>query len=114
MMRFVDSLAAWGTPDFNEVLKRDIAGLDVALLPLQQGLSQSSFTHGENRTVMILNASDAADVIRAKAGIFYTGIIPGCSCADDPTPMNEITEYCEVQIEIDKTTANVSIKLLSA
>ena len=61
---------------------------------------------------MINNVSDAQSVIRVTVGIFYTGIIAGCSCADDPTPVEENTEYCEVQLEIDKKTAETTIALL--
>ena len=43
---------------------------------------------------MLLSASEDAGLLRVKAGIFYTGIIAGCSCADDPTPIDELNEYC--------------------
>ena len=51
--------------------------------------------------------------IRAKAGIFYTGIIPGCSCANDPTPETEYSEYCEVLFDINKRTAETLVTLLA-
>ena len=62
---------------------------------------------------MLLSVSDDEGFIRVKAGIFYKGIIAGCSCADDPTPAGENNEYCEVQLDIDKTTANTTVELLS-
>jgi len=52
-------------------------------------------------------------VIRVKAGIFYTGVIAGCSCADDPTPIDEQNEYCVVQFDIDRTTADATVTLLA-
>ena len=111
-MQLTTVLTAWGTPAFEEMLKSAIVQMDATLLPLQQGLSQSSYTDGANRSVIFLGITDAADCIQIKAGIFYTGMIPGCSCADDPTPMNEIAEYCEVQLKIDKITAKTTIMLL--
>jgi hypothetical protein len=81
---------------------------------LQQALAQSSYTDGANRSVRILDVADAGGGIRVKAGIFYTGIIAGCSCADDPTPLNEIAEYCELLFEIDKATAETTVTLLPA
>ena len=42
----------------------------------------------------------------------YSGIIAGCSCADNPTPVSELNEYCEVQLEIDKKTAETKVALL--
>ena len=107
------TLNAWGTPVFNEVLKHEIEHMDAALLPLQQALSQTSYTNGANRSVLILSISDDAGFIYAKTGVFYSGSIPGCSCADDPTPMSEITEYCEVQFDIDKITAETTVTLLT-
>lgn len=87
--------------------------MDAAWLPLQQGLTQTSYTDGANRSVMVINTHDEAAFIRVKTGILYYGITPGCSCADDPTPMSEITEYCEVQFDIDKVTAETQIALLT-
>ena len=113
MMQFTSALNAWETPAFEAALKREIEQLDVELLPLQQGLSQSSYTSGANRSVLILEITVGAEFIRVKTGIFYSGIIPGCSCADDPTPMSEITEYCEVQFEINKMTAETTVTLLT-
>ena len=113
MMQFTSALNAWETPAFEAALKREIEQLDVELLPLQQGLSQSSYTSGANRSVLIMGITAGAEFIRVKTGIFYSGIIPGCSCADDPTPMSEITEYCEVQFEINKMTAETTVTLLT-
>lgn len=112
-MQLTATLNAWGTPAFEATLKREIERMHVESLPLQQGLAQSSYTDGANRSVMIIRVTEAAAFIRAKTGIFYAGIIPGCSCADDPTPMSEITEYCEVQFDIDKITAETTVTLLT-
>ena len=112
MIKLTDVLNAWGTQAFSQILKSAIEQLDVDLLPLQQGLAQSSYTSGANRSVLVLNVTDGEGYIRAKTGIFYTGIIAGCSCADDPTPISELTEYCEVQFDIDKKTADTTVTLL--
>ena len=113
VIRLGKALKAWGTPDFEEVLKREIEGLGVGQLPLQQGLSTGSHAVDDSLGVMIISVTESADVIHAKAGIFYTGIIAGCSCADDPTPVDENTEYCVVQLDIDKTTAETTVLLLN-
>ena len=106
------ALSVWGTPSFEETFKCAIVQMDAALLPLQQALAQSSYTDGANRSVTILSISEEADAILVKAGIFYSGMIAGCSCADDPTPVDEQTEYCEVQIAINKQTAEATVTLL--
>ena len=112
-MHLSAALNAWGSPDFEAILKREITQMDVGLLPLQQALSQSSYTDGADRSVLIFGITEGPTFIRAKTGIFYSGIIPGCSCADDPTPMSSLNEYCEVQFDIDKITAKTTVTLLT-
>jgi hypothetical protein len=111
MLRLSKSLGAWGTPDFNAVLKGELEQLGAEQLPLQQGLSAGSYALDTRLSVMIIAVSEQAGVIRAKAGIFYTGMVAGCNCADDPTPVEEHSEYCEVEVEIDRTTAAATVVL---
>jgi len=111
MIRLRQSLDAWGTPGFRDVLKQEIERLDAGLLPLQQALSRSSYVTERPFQVMLLGADEAAGSIHARVGIFYTGVIAGCSCADDPTPVDELNEYCEVLLVIDRRTAATTVSL---
>ena len=113
MIQLNKALSAWGTPVFEAVLKQEIAQLDAAQLPLQQGLSTGNYVKDAPITVSIHNVRGMENVIRVRAGIFYQGVIGGCSCTDDPTPISDINEYCEVQLEIDKTNANTEITLVA-
>jgi hypothetical protein len=113
MIRFPKTIAAWQTPDFDAVLKDEIENLDFRHLPLQRGLSRSSHAMGDKLGAMIISVVDEPARLRVKAGLFYTGIIAGCSCADDPTPVDEVSEYCEVCIEIDRDTTEATVTLLS-
>lgn len=113
MIHLQKSLKAWGTPGFEATLKREIEQLDAAQLPLQQGLAISSQVTDRPFQAMVIGVREAPGVIRVKAGIFYTGVIAGCSCADDPTPIDEQNEYCVVQIDIDRTTATATVTLLA-
>lgn len=106
------SLRAWNTPGFNDVLKTEIEGLDISQLPLQAGLAASSYVAESALKVMIIRASDDADHIYVKVGIFYAGIIAGSCCADDPTPVDENSEYCEIQLQVNKITAEAAIELV--
>lgn len=112
MLRFVDAVRAWGTPEFDAVLKREIEELDAGLLPLQQGLTRGSHVGAAGREVMLLNLTEIAGALRVKVGVFYTGVIAGCSCADDPSPVEEEPEYCELQFEIDMATAQATVVLV--
>jgi len=112
MIRLTKSRNAWGSPGFEDIFRAEVEQIDADLLPLQQGLSTSSQVTDSPRKVMIFHVAEEDGSIQVKAGILYSGIIAGCSCADDPTPVDEQNEYCEVQIEISKKTAEATIALL--
>ena len=114
MIQLTKILDAWGSPVFEAVLKAEIEQFRADQLPLQQGLSVTSHVADRPHKAIIIGVSDDADFIRVKTGIFYLGITPGCSCADDPTPIEEQTEYCEVQIEINRMTAEATVTLLDS
>lgn len=112
MIKLKKSIDRWGTDTFNKTLKEEIESLDAEQLFLQQALSASSYVTDTDFSVMIISVSESADTISAKAGVFFSGIIAGCSCADDPTPVDEQNEYCELLFDINKETADTSVKLL--
>jgi hypothetical protein len=111
-IRLLRSLAAWGTPRFAATLKAELEAVDPGSLPLQEALTSSSAVAPGGFTVMVRGATADAEALRVNAGIFYAGIIGGCSCADDPTPVNEQDEYCQVRIDIDRRTAQARIALV--
>lgn len=113
MIRLGKALSAWGTPDFEAALKQEIAQLNTDALPLQQGLSTGTHVAAAPVSVTINSATEMEQVIRIRAGIFYKGVIAGCSCADDPTTGSESNEYCELQMDINKSTAETRIVLVN-
>ena len=113
MMRLEKTVAAWQTPAFEEVFKAEVGKLGVEQLPLQQALSQGSYACDKDLKVLVINASARQETIQVKAGIFYSGVLPGCACADDPAPDNVYTEYCEVLFSIDLQTAEAIVSLLT-
>jgi hypothetical protein len=105
-------LGAIGAPAVEAVIKRELEHLDPGHLPLQQGLAGTSYAFENKISAMVIRVADGDQSIRIRAGLFYTGILSGCSCADDPTPVEEQNEYCEVSIEIDKAGARARISLV--
>lgn len=105
MFRLPESLAAWNAPDFSDVLRRELERDAIGHLPLQAGLSASSVALEEGCRVMVLRAEEAGPALRVRIGVFYAGLVAGCNCADDPTPVGPQPEYCEVDILIDRATA---------
>jgi len=106
-------VAAWGTPAFNDVLRHELEQLDRSRLPLQQCLTTTSYPGNGPVQIMVLNASARDGRIRARTGVFFSGVIAGCNCADDPTPVEEQQEYCELEVDIDPVTAQATLTPLS-
>lgn len=109
MLHLPESVVAWGCPDFRRTLKRELEQRGAGQLPLQQGLTASSHALDDSVEVMIISATDEPGFIHAKVGIFYSGIIAGCSCPDDPTPVEPQSEYLEAWLILDKTTAQATV-----
>lgn len=95
-------------PATESLLKQRLLGMDVNELPLQQGLSRSSMALGRPSAVLILSGEENEVEIKAKVGVFFQGVIAGCQCADDPSPADEETEYCELQVVLDKSSGRLS------
>lgn len=109
MPRFPEALRSWASDSFERTLKGEIENLKIGTLPLENGISQGGRIDDSNITATILNTSDNPSTIKTKAGIFFTEIVGGCNCNDDPV---EINAYCEIIINIDKTTAHADIDAL--
>ena len=111
-MKLSESLISWGNPEFETAFKNEVQRMDKCLLFLQAGLAQSSYVSDSDIDVVIMQATEAGSTLQVKAGIFYSGIIAGSCCSDDPTPVCEQNEYCEVLFTIDKQNAEAVITLL--
>ena len=112
MICLSNAAKAWGTERFSAVLKREVEQLPATALPLQAGLVASSYVLDTNGiTAMVIKAVEHDGKLRAKVGVFYSGILGGCACADDPTPVNENAEYCVLAVEIDRRTGEASFAL---
>jgi hypothetical protein len=103
------SLQAFGTPDFEAVLKRELAAQHPDVLGLQQGLRAGSVGLSDDLGVMILRIDQTPALIQVRVGIFYTSMLSGCACADDPTPENASPEYCELELEIHRQTSALHV-----
>lgn len=113
MFRLDLSLLAWDTETFNVVFIKEVSALGLNDLPLQEGLCHSSYAISDSLAATVLNKKCDDNKLFIKAGLFYTGVIAGCNCADDPTPVDENNEYCEVLFSIDRQTAETTVSLLN-
>lgn len=109
------SAATWNRPMFRATLIDEIQTLGAdhpALQPLlQEGLRQTSAVADDALAVHLLSSREQEGHILVQLGIFYAGIIAGCSCADDPSPVDTITEHCELLLDIDLATGQARAAL---
>ena len=92
------SAAAWAREDFCAIFLREAAALPAAALPLQQALQRSSAVADEPHQLRCISIREHEGRREIRAGVFYSGIIAGCNCADDPGPQDVLPEYCELLI----------------
>ncbi|TVP76525.1 hypothetical protein [Thioalkalivibrio sp.] len=109
MPRLTRSLARFGTPGFEAVLKEELTALGPDVLGLQQELTAGSTALLDNLGVMILRRTETSGTIQLRAGIFFSSILGGCACAGDPSQENENTEYCEIDITIDRRNGEARV-----
>jgi hypothetical protein len=113
LIKLPEVVEVWGTEAFAQTFAAAVQQLGTADLPLQQALAQSSHVSESPRTVVVLDSGATDTRIQVRAGIFYFGVIAGSCCSDDPTPMCEENEYCEVQFDIDRHTGIARLTLMS-
>ena len=113
MIILAQTAQALDSGKIKDIAKIEIEKIDPVLLPLQQGLAHSSYVGNSPFKAIILSFTAENNIIKVKSGIFYTGIIAGCSCSDDPSPTDEQTEYCELLFNINKNTAETTVILIN-
>jgi len=105
---------ALATSRFREILKDELESLPVEQLPLQQCMRQCNHVLEQKPDVLILGSDDIDAEILVRIGVFFSGIIAGCSCADDPTPVEPITEYCELLLRMNKRTGYITVEQMTS
>jgi hypothetical protein len=114
-MKLTRCVQAWNSPAFNAALIDEIQALGTRHPQLQRllqaGLVQTNAVADDPISVYLLSCQKQDHCIHARVGVFYAGIISGCSCADDPSPVDTITEHCELLVELDIATGDARISL---
>jgi len=106
-------VSEWGCSNFHSIIKSELEQLDIDQLQLQKGLSFSNFALNTDVKIIILNSTIKDKIISIKAGVFYTGIVAGCNCSDDPSPIDKQNEYCEILVSINNESGNTTIDLVT-
>ena len=105
---------ALATPRFDEILQDELESLPVEQLPLQQCMRQCNYVLDLRPDILILGTDDIDNEMQIRIGVFFSGLIAGCSCADDPTPIEPLAEYCELLLRMDKQTGYTTINQMAS
>ena len=109
MPKFIDAVRDWPTDAFALSLKRELMALGNGVLPLEKGVAYGGVVDDNNIAVSILRSTDAGSAIVVRVGVFFTEVIAGCNCDEDPL---SIPAYCELHINIDKLSAEADMTLV--
>lgn len=110
-LKLAHSAIVWGTPAFEAVFKDELAK-QAAQLPLHRALVSGNHVADDPVTVIINSAIENDGLILISAGIFFKGLLLGCSCSDDPSGPNESNEYCEIQVTLNLANAIAMVALV--
>lgn len=94
---------------FARQLKHELEHLQPGTLPLEQATTQGGQVDDSNISATVVEAREDGDWIRARVGIFFNEVVGGCSCGDDPLSVNA---YCQIQVSIDKASAEAEFAVL--
>ena len=112
MSKLIDSLKNWKNSSFPEVLKAEITGLGVEHLPLQEAASPGALVMDSDFDVMVLTSSENESSIKVKIAVMFSEVLGGYCCGDDEPIVSNA--YCELDVMINKITADTEFALLSS
>lgn len=109
MIRLPDSLRAWGSDAFAATLKAELEALKATALPLDSAATPGCHVEDSPVCVTVTQSAEDARSIQARVGVFFTEVVANCGCGDDPFLQSA---YCELRIDIDKTSAEAAFAVL--
>jgi hypothetical protein len=88
--KLVDSARTFATPDFVETLRRELLALPHGILPIAG--EQGGLIDPASLGLTLLSSRADTERIEVDVGVFFTEIVGGCSCGDEPFEVNGYTE----------------------
>ena len=110
-LRLVAALRDWDTPRFEQSLKHALEQLAPADLPLSRAGNAGGLIEDNRLVVTVISTDAALQAIHVRLGIFFSELVGGCSCGDEPFSQ---PVYCELQVSIDRQTAEASFEMLDS
>ena len=109
MAKMPNSLRAWKTPQFTQTLKEEMETFRRDVLPLEGLVEKGNALFDDDLGVTVLGVSEGEGFIQAKVGVFFAEIINCVSCGESD-PIDEA--YCEMEVRIDKETAEAHFSVI--
>jgi len=100
----------WATGSFERALKHELRQLQQGTLPLAAGTTQGGMVDDSDISVTVLNSTESIDDIIVRVSVFFSEIVGGCNCHDDPVSENA---HCNLLVTIDKVTALAKFEVLA-
>ena len=111
MLNLNDALAFRGTREFSVQLKHAIEALDASHMPLYRCVSQGGQVDASDMAVTVLDVTAVEEEISARIGVFFTEVVGGCSCGEEPF---ESPVYCELGLTINRQSGDAVFNVIEA
>lgn len=111
MVRFAAVLRDWKSDRFSETVKNEVSRLEPGVLPLGQCVTRGGLVDERRRQAMVLGAYEDERALHVSLGLFFAEIVINCGCGDEP---QEEHAYCEIELRVDKATAEASFNVRPA
>ncbi|MGD2082535.1 MAG: hypothetical protein PVF91_06190 [Chromatiales bacterium] len=111
MIQLAEVLDACDSASLGRALKSAVERLGPDQLPLDLGVGQGGRVARRPVTATVLSVAEGDRYVKAEVGIFFTEVVGGCSCGDDPVEENA---YCELRISIDRVTRGATFDLVGS
>ena len=93
-----------GAASLGSVAVGSLSALSPERLPLNACCSRGGIPDSEDWSLSCLSTVRAGSTVTARLGLFFTEIVGGCNCHDDPSRFND---YQVVTAEIDCVSGSV-------
>ena len=110
MTTLLASQQTWNHGSFERDLKRELENLPAGTLPLTQATSRGGIVDDRDISVTVISTQETGGIIQSRVGIFFTEIVGGCGCGDDPIPEHS---YCEMRVSIDKRSSKAEFEVIA-
>ena len=91
---------------FARALGPALDALPAGALPLGSGCTRGGMIDDSALTFSVLAVDEQAGRVAARVGVFFTEVVGGCNCSDDPVAFDA---YCVLEVAFDRATGLAEI-----